>query len=53
MEGGKYSWKRGDRHVSAARLDRFLISYEIDDIFGHIKQSIIQRIVLDHAPIML
>ena len=43
----KYTWKKGDSHNSAARLDRILISNEMDDSFRYIKQYVL------HTPIML
>ncbi|KAG5586275.1 hypothetical protein H5410_046709 [Solanum commersonii] len=40
---GKYTWKKGDRHNSATRLDRILISNEMDDGFRYLKKYILQR----------
>ncbi|KAG5617007.1 hypothetical protein H5410_016831 [Solanum commersonii] len=42
LAGGELTWRRGDRHSTAARLDRFLISEEWDSNFRNIKQSVLQ-----------
>lgn len=33
LVGGKYTWRKGNRHDIAARLNRFLVSYEWDEGF--------------------
>ncbi|WMV44404.1 hypothetical protein MTR67_037789 [Solanum verrucosum] len=53
LYGGKYTWKKGDRHTTAARLDRFLLSEEWDTNFSCIKQSVLSRVVSDHSPLLL
>jgi len=53
LNGGKYTWKKGDRHTTAARLDRFLLSEEWDTNFSCIKQSVLSRVVSDHSPLLL
>ncbi|XP_049406103.1 uncharacterized protein LOC125869691 [Solanum stenotomum] len=41
LKGGKYTWKKGDRHDRATRLDRILISDEMDDSFKYLKHYIL------------
>ncbi|KAG5631925.1 hypothetical protein H5410_003642 [Solanum commersonii] len=53
LVGGKYTWRKGDRHDTASRLDRFLLSDEWDEVFRNIKQTLLQKITSDHNPIML
>ncbi|WMV18959.1 hypothetical protein MTR67_012344 [Solanum verrucosum] len=53
LAGGEFTWRKGERHSTAARLDRFMISEDWDTKFRNIKQSILQRIVSDHSPLML
>lgn len=36
LKGGKYTWRNGDREDIAARLDRFLISEELDNCFKNV-----------------
>ncbi|WMV39523.1 hypothetical protein MTR67_032908 [Solanum verrucosum] len=50
---GEFTWRKGERHSTVARLDRFMISEDWDTKFRNIKQSILQRIVSDHSPLML
>lgn len=40
LAGGDYTWRKGDKHVIAARLDRFLISVEWNENFRNIKQQL-------------
>ncbi|WMV13369.1 hypothetical protein MTR67_006754 [Solanum verrucosum] len=51
--GGSFTWRRGDNHMSASRIDRFLFSSQWDGTFTGIKQSILPRIGSDHSPILL
>lgn len=37
FKGGKYTWRKGDRQGIATRLDRFLISEELDNCFRNVK----------------
>ena len=53
LSKGRDTWRRGDRHTSAARLDRYLISADWNDIFNNIKQSPLHRISSDHTPLSL
>ncbi|KAH0751395.1 hypothetical protein KY285_004543 [Solanum tuberosum] len=51
--GGSFTWRRGDGHSSASRIDRFLYSSQWDEAFTQIKQNLLPRIGSDHNPIML
>uniref|UniRef100_A0A0V0HAJ5 Putative ovule protein n=1 Tax=Solanum chacoense TaxID=4108 RepID=A0A0V0HAJ5_SOLCH len=53
LAGGRYTWRKGDKHDIAARLDRFLASDEWNGGFKNIKQSILQKVTSDHSPILL
>nr|XP_009762741.1 PREDICTED: uncharacterized protein LOC104214730 [Nicotiana sylvestris] len=53
LSGGEYTWRKGDRHIIAAILDRFLISADWNEDFRNIKQSLLQRVTSDHFPLML
>ncbi|WMV15422.1 hypothetical protein MTR67_008807 [Solanum verrucosum] len=53
LAGGRYTWRKGDKHDIAARLDRFLVSDEWNGGFKNIKQSILQKVTSDHSPILL
>ncbi|WMV19032.1 hypothetical protein MTR67_012417 [Solanum verrucosum] len=53
LSGGKYIWKKGDRHTTAARLDKILFSEEWEANFRNIRQHILHRVTSDHSPIML
>ncbi|XP_070016488.1 uncharacterized protein LOC142182619 [Nicotiana tabacum] len=53
LEGGYYTWFKGDNHTAASRIDRFLISEEWDESFRNIKQTIQQRLISDHSPVAL
>ncbi|KAH0688906.1 hypothetical protein KY289_016264 [Solanum tuberosum] len=52
LECGKYTWRKGDRHDVAARLDRFLVSNEWDEGSKNIKQSVLPKVASDHTLIM-
>ncbi|WMV11477.1 hypothetical protein MTR67_004862 [Solanum verrucosum] len=53
LEGGSFTWRKGDRQDIAARLDRFLISEEWEVSFRKINQSILPRVTSDHNPLLL
>ncbi|XP_075095147.1 uncharacterized protein LOC142173453 [Nicotiana tabacum] len=50
LEGGFFTWFKGDNQIISSRIDRILISEEWDDTFRNIKQSLIQRLISDHVP---
>lgn len=51
LTGGKFTWKKWDRHVIDARLDRFLISEVWDEGFRNIRQFVVHK--SNHSPLML
>ncbi|WMV19159.1 hypothetical protein MTR67_012544 [Solanum verrucosum] len=51
--GGSFTWRKGDRHVTAARLDRFLFSEEWEISFKKIKQTLMPRVTSDHNLLLL
>ncbi|KAG5630429.1 hypothetical protein H5410_002146 [Solanum commersonii] len=53
LAGDVFTWKKGEGHDPAARLDRFLISEEWENTFKNIKQSTLQRVISDHCPLLL
>ncbi|KAG5589142.1 hypothetical protein H5410_039656, partial [Solanum commersonii] len=53
LAGDVFTWKKGEGHDPAARLDRFLISEEWENTFKNIKQSTLQRVISDHCPLIL
>ncbi|XP_070040904.1 uncharacterized protein [Nicotiana tomentosiformis] len=53
LEGGAYTWFKGDNHITASRIDRFLILEEWDDSFRNIKKTIQQRLISDHTHVAL
>ncbi|WMV42285.1 hypothetical protein MTR67_035670 [Solanum verrucosum] len=53
LAGDVFTWKNGEGHDPAARLDRFLISEEWENTFKNIKQSTLQRVISDHCPLIL
>ena len=52
---GWYTWnnKRGDSHLVASRLDRFLISEDISHGRGEVNSSVLPSARSDHWPIIL
>lgn len=50
--GGKFSWYK-DNGKAMSRIDRFLVSHNLVDIWGVIDQRIGTRDLSDHAPIRL
>ncbi|WMV07400.1 hypothetical protein MTR67_000785 [Solanum verrucosum] len=51
--GGSYTWRRGENHMSASRIDRFLFSSQWEELFLQIKQNLLPNVGSDHRPIML
>ncbi|WMV43213.1 hypothetical protein MTR67_036598 [Solanum verrucosum] len=51
--GSKYTWRKGESHDVAARLDRFLFSEEWNEEFKNIKQTTLHKVTSDHTPILL
>jgi len=53
LSGGRYTWYKGDNHITASRLDRIMVSTEWNNLFTNIKQTTMQRVTSDHVPIAL
>lgn len=53
LAGSNFTWRKGEGHDIAARLDRFLISEEWEISFRNIKQSVLHKFTSDHCPIVL
>ena len=53
LSGGRFTWRGGLNNQREAKLDRFLATKDWDAHFGGAIQSILQRLVLDHFPIIL
>lgn len=53
LVGGKYIWRKEDRHDTTSRLDRLFLSDEWDEVFRNIKQTVLHKVTSDHNPIML
>ncbi|WMV09475.1 hypothetical protein MTR67_002860, partial [Solanum verrucosum] len=51
--GGSFTWRRGEDHSCASRIDRILRCAEWGDNFPHIKQSCRPKMASDHNPIIL
>lgn len=50
---GSSTFRRGDNHKSASRIDTFLFSSQWNETFTMIKQSMLLRIGSEHNPITL
>jgi len=48
-----FTWRKGDNHMSASRIDRFLFSSQWDETFTWIKQNMLPKIGSNHNPIIL
>ncbi|KAG5605088.1 hypothetical protein H5410_026580 [Solanum commersonii] len=42
--GVSFTWRKGDNHMSASRIDRFLFSSQWDETFTWIKQNMLPKI---------
>ena len=51
--GGEYTWARGLGNQRMASLDKFLISYDWEDYFRNVNQSILPKPLSDHFLILL
>lgn len=45
LEGGCFTWVKGDNSRIASKIDRILISQEWDDRFNNLKHAVMQRLV--------
>lgn len=53
LQGGPYTWRGGLNNSKASRLDRFLICNAGSDYGDGIVQSLLERPISDHFPIMI
>ncbi|WMV22602.1 hypothetical protein MTR67_015987 [Solanum verrucosum] len=53
LSGGSYTWRRGQNHSCATRIDRFLFSSQWVESFSKISQSVLPQLGSDHNPILL
>ena len=53
LQGGYFTWRGGLNNQRRAHLDRFLVTEDWDAHFGGVEQSLLQRSVSDHFPILL
>lgn len=51
--GGSFTWRRGEDHGCASRIDRILLCAQRGESFAHIKQEMMPKLTFDHNPIML
>ncbi|KAG5630156.1 hypothetical protein H5410_001873 [Solanum commersonii] len=51
--GRSFTWRRGESHNSDSRIDRFLYSANLEDVFLQVRQTLLPRIGSDHNPILL
>lgn len=51
--GGSFTWRRGENHNCASRIDRFLHSVEWGENFTQIHQACLPKMASDHNSIML
>lgn len=45
LDGGTYTWFKGDNHTAASRIDRILVSTKWNNQFNNMKQSTLQRVI--------
>ena len=53
LEGGTFTWSNSREVALCSRLDRFLLSLDWEEHFSNIRQRRLQRLLLDHFPILL
>ncbi|XP_047259929.1 uncharacterized protein LOC124892764 [Capsicum annuum] len=49
LEGGSYTWFRGDTNNTTSRIDRVLFSVEWSEQFNRVKKKTVQRLTSDHG----
>lgn len=47
LEGGSYTWFKGDNHVIASRIERILVSKEWNDLFSNMKSRLLSKDILE------
>ena len=53
LKEGPFTWSNNQDPPSKSRIDRFLLSSDWEDHFGHLAQKAITRLLSDHCPIIL
>ena len=53
LEGGIFTWSNSRVMASWSRLDRFLLSSDLEEHFPNIRQKRLHRLLSDHFPILL
>ncbi|GMI92896.1 hypothetical protein HRI_002958900 [Hibiscus trionum] len=53
LDGGSFTWYKGGASMVASRLDRFLLSPELLQLFPQHIQSVLPRSLSDHCPVLL
>ena len=53
LEGGTFTWSNSKEVASRSRLDRFLLSSDWEEHIPNICQRQLQRLLLDHFPILV
>ncbi|XP_049410587.1 uncharacterized protein LOC125873769 [Solanum stenotomum] len=51
--GGSFTWRRGENHTTASRIDRIMYSVQWEELFTLIRQSTLPKLVSDHNPVLL
>lgn len=51
--GGSFTWRRGENHTTASRIDRIMYSAQWEELFTLIRQSTLPKLVSDHNPVLL
>lgn len=51
--GGSFTWRRGNNHNNASRIDRFLYSSDWENVALQVKLSLLPKLGSDHNPILL
>ena len=53
LQGGPFTWRGGLNNQRMSRLDRFLITADLENQFCNVTQRTLPRPVSDHCPVML
>ena len=53
LEGGTFTWSNFRAVASQYRLDKFLLSSDLEEHFPNIRQKRLHRLLSDHFPVLL